>query len=456
MMENSNDQMMKTSSLGTKILHTFIMILILGFLTVLFDKSLNLSSYVDYFEPIKMSSLAGNYTATTASATKYISSNNQSDGSSVESVLNISSTSYKKVVKANDDIPKETESIIIWNNEVYQQIRDKSLIVSPSTKIQIEEEFGSILYDEEGKPQIVVNLNETYMFWNNGQGKLCQLLRNVTLSSRIDGTDPVPSALLNFTMDCIDHAKNKQGLGQGNWVTGLYAARMASALSGVDSKFQCTDGQDSKMNLLLPWFDKYQVAPSDRNVWPYSGPRPSENDACKDRYRSLRIDRMASQIQDDLRRMAVKLVGTRDAKRKHIDVPTDQPPLIPDVELDDVALHFRCGDVLGGAKRNDFGMIRFYEYKKWIPRDTESIAILTQPFEKERNRGQDARKADNCKKVVEALVFYLQAFAPKSRITIRNDMNETLVSILPVYGRVVFLSKRYQINLSNCPLVVSH
>jgi hypothetical protein len=142
---------------------------------------------------------------------------------------------------------------------------------------------------------------------------------------------------------------------------------------------------------------------------------------------------MASQIQDDLRRMAVNLVGTRDAVRTHIDVPPDKPPLIPDVELDDVALHFRCGDVLGGAKRNDFGMIRFYEYKKWIPRDTESIAILTQPFEKERNRGQDSRKADNCKTVVEALVSYLQAFAPKSRITIRNDINETLVSIVPVY-----------------------
>jgi hypothetical protein len=72
------------------------------------------------------------------------------------------------------------------------------------------------------------------MFWNKGQGKLCQLLRNITLSSTIDGTNPVPSAFLNFTMDCIDHAKNKQGLGQGNWITGLYAARMATALSGVD------------------------------------------------------------------------------------------------------------------------------------------------------------------------------------------------------------------------------
>ena len=71
-------------------------------------------------------------------------------------------------------------------------------------------------------------------------------------------------------------------------------------------------------------------------------------------------------------------------------------------------------------------MIRFKEYKKWISPDTESIGIVTQPFEKKRNRGPDGRKAENCRLVVHALVDYLQAFAPKARITIHNGANETL------------------------------
>jgi len=206
-------------------------------------------------------------------------------------------------------------------------------------------------------------------------------------------------------------------------------------VAGVDFKFQCTDGQESRMKLLLPWFDLYQPAPANRSTWPYSGNRPTESQSCTGKYSLLRIDYMASQIQDEMRRMAVMLLGSRDEVRKHRDVPSDATPLIQnDVQLDDVAIHFRCGDVLGGAKRNDFGMIRFYEYKKWIPRDTESIGILTQPFEKARNRGQDQRKAWMCRIVVQALVDYLKPFAPNATISIRNDANETFPL---VYSRLV-------------------
>lgn len=127
----------------------------------------------------------------------------------------------------------------------------------------------------------------------------------------------------------------------------------------------------------------------------------------------LRIDKMAFQIQNDLRKMAVSLVGARDEIHKHYGIPNNAIPLIPDLQLDDVAIHFLCGDVLGGARRNDFGMIRFNEYKKWIANNTKNIGILTQPFEKELNRGLDSRKADSCRIVVHALVDYLQEYAPQ-------------------------------------------
>ena len=68
--------------------------------------------------------------------------------------------------------------------------------------------------------------------------------------------------------------------------------------------------------------------------------------------------------------MAVTLVGSREGK-EHPDVPVDQALLIPDVEVEDVVIHFRCGDVMGGVRRNDFGMISFSEYKKWISKDAE-------------------------------------------------------------------------------------
>jgi hypothetical protein len=213
----------------------------------------------------------------------------------------------------------------------------------------------------------------------------------------------------------------------GNWVTAVYASRMAAALAGVDFKFQCVDGQESKMELLLPWFDQYQTSdPQNRSVWPYNGSRPSEKEACPSKYPFLRIDKMATQIQDDIRRMAVKLIGTRDDIRRHEDVSVNEDPLIPGIELDDAVIHFRCGDVLGGANRYDFGMIRFNEYKKWIPNTTTSIGILTQPFEKERNRKNDSGKVDACRQVVDALVNYLQSFAPSAKISIHNDLNETI------------------------------
>jgi tetratricopeptide (TPR) repeat protein len=327
-------------------------------------------------------------------------------------------------VKNATNVSSNLNHMPVWNEEMYQTIQAQGSLPDSSRMIRVDNETGYI--NKNG--QLVVNVNETFLFWDHGQEKLCNILQNMTLVSSLEATAPVPSTVLNVTMDCIDHnAELKQGLGQGNWVTAVYASRMAAYLAGVDFKFQCLDGQNSKMNLLLPWFDRHQVAnPINRTIWPYGGERPNTKEACPVKYPFLRIDKMALQIQDDLRKMAVTLLGTRDEIRRHPDVPVDAEPLIPNVQLDDVALHFRCGDVLGGANRNDFGMIRYNEYKKWIPKDTESIGILTQPFEKERNRGRDSRRTDDCRTVVFALVEYLQDFAPKAKITIHNGSNETL------------------------------
>ena len=138
--------------------------------------------------------------------------------------------------------------------DVHEAIQAQGEKFNRNTTLRVGDKTGYINNNE----QLVVDVDETYLFWRDGQEKLCKLLQNMTLATSLDATGPVPSTLLNATMDCIDHIENKQGLGQGNWITAIYAARMAAYLAGVDFQFQCLDGQNSKMSLLLPWFDKYQ------------------------------------------------------------------------------------------------------------------------------------------------------------------------------------------------------
>jgi len=353
-----------------------------------------------------------------------------------------SPTSYRKKTKTTSTIPSQSQS-------------HRSTSTMNTIRVN-EDELGYI----NNIGQLIVNVNETYLLWTEGQERLCKLLRdmtalqnNTTEATTTTNDDPIPSpTTINITMDCNDE-KNSI-FGQGNWVSCVYAARMASYFFGVNFKFQCADGQQSKMELLLPWFDSYQPAYNNNNNknyknkinpsssksnldldWPYGGGiRPSERQVCARLNQTIRIDKMALQIQDDLRKMAVSLVGTRnDGLRFHPNVSPTEKPLIPDIELDDVAIHLRCGDVMGGYSEkknigNNYGMIQFAEYKKWIPHTAQTIGIVTEPFDKIRISKYDNRKLEQCKQVVYALVKYLHddVVGDDVKISIRNDINETL------------------------------
>jgi hypothetical protein len=224
---------------------------------------------------------------------------------------------------------------------------------------------------------------------------------------------------------------NAYGVGEGNWVTALYAVRLAARFFQVDVLFQCSDAQATRRNMLLPWFNGY---------WPWNEPADDGRNnnltewiVCNNRYKKLRIDTLARQIQKDVQQMAVKLVGSTEPNESlHSSIitsPESSPPLFSNIELDQVAIHFRCGDAFGGAKKNDYGVIKFSEYKKWIAKngDTKTIGIVTQPFEKHLIfREQDAVKVDECRQATTALVDYLQDFLPEARIRIHNTENETL------------------------------
>lgn len=136
---------------------------------------------------------------------------------------------------------------------------------------------------------------------------------------------------------------------------------------------------------------------------------------------------MIDGIVNDMQKMAVTIMGSLpEMNRTHPSVPVDQPPLIPGIEMEDVVIHFRCGDVFGGAKRNDFGMIKFTKYAHWMSNDTSTIGIVTQPFDVGGNRGQDMGRVEPCRLATYRLVDTLQSSFPSAKIAIHNEVIDTL------------------------------
>ena len=188
-----------------------------------------------------------------------ISSNNKTNLQVTNPSVSLTDTADSSATNITTDQLR----IIAWSPENYLRI-----IENPET-------YSVLVHDLVGvvqKGRLVVNINHTRMFWNDGQTKLCNILKNMTMSESFerpilsDSTAPSPpphsisTPLLNVTMDCKDRNLYKE-LGQGNWVTALYCVRIAAARAKVDFQFQCTDGRESQMNLLLPWFEGFHAAP---------------------------------------------------------------------------------------------------------------------------------------------------------------------------------------------------
>lgn len=104
-------------------------------------------------------------------------------------------------------------------------------------------------------------------------------------------------------------------------------------------------------------------------------------------------------------------------------------PTRPDLELDEVAIHFRCGDIMGDRLVGDrYQLLHFGEYVKRISNTTRTIGIVTQPFEKSRNRLKDSAYVDICRNATLLLADYLQGSYPEATTSIRNGPNETMAT----------------------------
>ncbi len=307
--------------------------------------------------------------------------------------------------------------------------------------------------------QLIVNIeNRTdYLLWDRCQTSLCQLLQNMSMIDTIPASyyPPMPKRpLLNMTLDCQGMTNihshqykflNMNGIGEGNWVTAIYTTRITAAAARVDFQFQCwgqgKELQSSKLTSVLPWLEVYQPSPSEDNPWPYKGRLPTKLQTCSVHFRDHRVDYMIDEIMHDMQRMGVTIMGSNsDLGRVHPDVPIDQPPLVSGVEVEDVVIHFRCGDVFGGVNRADFGIIKFKEYTKRISKDAKTVGIVTQPFTVEGNRKADVDKIQHCSKAVHLMIDYLQEHLPSAKISLHNGPEDTLPL---TYARLIMANQSF-------------
>jgi hypothetical protein len=110
----------------------------------------------------------------------------------------------------------------------------------------------------------------------------------------------------------------------------------------------------------------------------------------------------------------------------------EQPPLYPNVDLDDAVIHFRCGDLLA-SNLPGYGFWTFDGYVRHISSEAKSIGILTQPFPENNTNVQqrymdnaDAMQNSRCKTLALALRYYIQERHPRAAVSIRNTKQETI------------------------------
>lgn len=284
----------------------------------------------------------------------------------------------------------------------------------------------------------VVSIGYDYLFWEGG-GKICALIKNI---SNVTTLGDIPKhviskqhpPIINLTLNCENLMSNT-----GNWITAIYHLRLASALGRVDFQFQCSTGMALVGSSMLPWLSGYFAAPSN-DTWPYDLGWPDPKQACTKDFRKLPLQHLSHEIQKDMRRISVAMLGRREVVTGHNYHPTDTSHNDwgglhnvskflnrMDLEVDDAAIHFRCGDVFGLTNKDVYGLIKFREYVVRIPNETtRSIGIYTQPFDVALLREADRGAAGNCRKIVGVLVHYLQKAFPAARIIVRNTPDDTI------------------------------
>ena len=185
------------------------------------------------------------------------------------------------------------------------------------------------------------NIDEELLFWWDGQPKLCQLIRKLKGGvNHIE--DPGSPAVLNLNINCTNLTHNN-GLGSGNWLVGFYMARLAAAFASVHLKFECS-AANYKTEVLpflqgcyLPVTDRY---PPVKDRWPQEN--ATQHLLCGWDMKTAPIQLAALEIRDAMRHLVLSATGF---ERPPLSVPVNTT-MFGQVSFDEVAIHFRCGDVI--------------------------------------------------------------------------------------------------------------
>jgi hypothetical protein len=235
--------------------------------------------------------------------------------------------------------------------------------------------------------------------------------------------------------------------GTGNFLGLFYGMRLAAQVyQDVEIQFTCHDAEQTRNHLILPWFTGVFPARSFRQKSRF--PDLTPQDVCGGVYQQP-VGHMIHIIQQELRHMAVSLVGRSGANDEFTATASYEPMFVPqlsplsnrtaapfaDVELDDAVLHFRCGDLMDST-HSSFAFMNFRGYTRHISPDVQSIGILTQPFAQDtplqRLIDSGAHIRDRCRTVVYSLVEYIQERFPQVTVRIHNEE-----SIALTYSRMI-------------------
>jgi hypothetical protein len=277
----------------------------------------------------------------------------------------------------------------------------------------------------------------------------------------------------------------KSPLGTGNWLAALYGMRLAVLTAGarggprVDLLLHCTDASDQVSRLVVPWVTGYFSSAWIKNNKGHGDQPPNAFDqlahtlhshalldsVCA-KYNKSPVALMIPFIRHELRSMAQTLLGqavdqndcTHDVYPLDnvLQVPRHRAhPLLANVELDDVAIHFRCGDILV-SNHPEYGFLKFSAFGRRIRAlpTVKSIGIITQPFLQSndmkestslhintsaalqyRTRDVDlAPRTQCCERLVRAFAAYLEQ---QVNATVRIHNNAETETIAQAYARLI-------------------
>lgn len=342
--------------------------------------------------------------------------------------------------------------------------QDAELIIAGETVHKAGTNYSKYVEDT----RLVIDVNDTIVFPSAEQDSvripgepertmhLCHLLRLVTGRTNLGverqvGTPPV---VLNISADC--GKINEQANGQASTILALYRLKMTTALAKVDFRFHCTNHNDNdgklfpndymkeksrKLRWVFPWFASHQSSSDDTDPWPYRGDAPTEDQLCSIGNSTsdtiIPIETMADHIREDVRKMALQLMGShsKDPKkiRIHPLIPLDIDPWIPGMDVDDVIIHFPCysdvSDSTQQKQQNSVGMMQFHEYTKHIHKSVKTIGIL---------REETNEKDDVCYRASNLFLEYLQSFYKDVSISMYDNDS------LPLqYARIVMARQSF-------------